>query len=95
MAIGHSEHGDSRHPALRVVRVTDGGTVAELWDGPGLGVEALGFAPVRGDQRLLVLHERRGRGELLVWDVATGEQPRTRPGRARGRRRGVLRGLVP
>ncbi|MDQ1287133.1 MAG: hypothetical protein QG622_698, partial [Actinomycetota bacterium] len=73
VAIGHSEHGDSRHPALRVVRVTDGGTVGELWDGPGRGVEPLGFSPVRGDQRLLVLHERRGRGELLVWDVATGE----------------------
>jgi dienelactone hydrolase len=74
VAIGHSEHGDSRHPALRVVRTGDGSTVAELWDGPELGVEAEAFAPIKGDTRLLVQHERRGRGELVIWDVATGEQ---------------------
>ncbi|GGM77478.1 peptide hydrolase [Longimycelium tulufanense] len=70
LAISHSEHGDSRHPALRVVRVADGGTVAEKWDGPGKGLDALEFSPVSGDSRLLVLHERRGREELLLWDVA-------------------------
>ena len=74
VAIVHSEHGDSRHPALRVVRTADGSSVADLWDGPGKGVEPAGFAPIAGDTRLLVLHERRGRGELLIWDVATGEQ---------------------
>jgi len=73
VAIGHSEHGDSRHPALRVVRVGDGSTVADLFDGPDRGVEAQAFAPILGDTRLLVQHERRGRGELLIWDVATGE----------------------
>ncbi|HYY12088.1 MAG TPA: S9 family peptidase, partial [Kineosporiaceae bacterium] len=74
VAISHSEHGDSRHPALRVVRALDGTTVGELWDGPGLGLEPYAFAPVAGDTRLLVGHERRGRPELLLWDVATGEQ---------------------
>lgn len=74
VAINHSEHGDSRHMALRVVRVADASTVAELWDGPGKGVYAAEFAPVAGDTRLLVHHERRGSGELLIWDVATGEQ---------------------
>ena len=70
LAISHSEHGDSRHPAVRVVRVTDGATVAEKWDGPGLGLDPLAFAPLPGDTRLLVAHERRGRDELLIWDVA-------------------------
>jgi dipeptidyl aminopeptidase/acylaminoacyl peptidase len=74
VAISHSEHGDSRHPALRVVRAMDGTTVGELWDGPGKGLDAYAFAPVAGDTRLLVGHERRGRPELLIWDVATGEQ---------------------
>jgi dienelactone hydrolase len=74
LAIVHSEHGDSRHPALRVVQVPDGAPVAELWDGPGLGLDPLGFAPIIGDPRLLVRHERRGRGELLIWDVVTGIQ---------------------
>ncbi|GAA4863273.1 prolyl oligopeptidase family serine peptidase [Saccharopolyspora cebuensis] len=68
LAISHSEHGDSRHPALRVLRL-DGSPVAEKWDGPGKGLDALEFAPVTGDPRLLVLHERRGREELLIWDV--------------------------
>jgi len=74
LAIAHSEHGDSRHAALRVVRVADGSTVADLWDGPGKGLDPLGFSPVLGDPRMLVLHERRGRGELLIWDVESGAQ---------------------
>ncbi|MCP2340444.1 S9 family peptidase [Actinomadura rupiterrae] len=74
VAIGHSEHGDSRHMAIRVVRTEDGSTVAELWDGPGKGVYAAGFAPVAGDPRLLVNHERRGREEILLWDPVGGEQ---------------------
>lgn len=45
VAIAHSEHGDSRHTALRVLRVADGSTVADLWDGPGKSLEPLGFAP--------------------------------------------------
>ncbi|HSF27314.1 MAG TPA: prolyl oligopeptidase family serine peptidase [Actinomycetes bacterium] len=74
VAIEHSEHGDSRHPALRVLRVADASAVAELWDGPGKGLEALEFAPVPGDPRLLVQHERHGRPELLIWDVLAGTQ---------------------
>ncbi len=68
LAISHSEHGDSRHPAVRVIRVADGSTVAEKHDGPGLGLGALAFAPLAGDGRLLMVHERHGREELLIWD---------------------------
>jgi len=71
LAISHSEHGDSRHPAVRVVRVSDGGLIAEKSDGPGRGLTPLAFAPVPGDTRLLLLHERRGREALLLWDVAS------------------------
>ncbi len=74
LAISHSEHGDSRHPAVRVVRTADGRAVAEKSDGPGRGLTPLAFAPFPGDQRLLLLHERRGREELLVWDVAAGTE---------------------
>nr|WP_040896135.1 prolyl oligopeptidase family serine peptidase [Streptomyces griseoaurantiacus] len=77
LAIEHTEHGDAMHSALRVLRL-DGGTVAELDDTEGgtveLGLEVLGFAPVEGDARLLIGHQRRGRWEPLVWDVATGEE---------------------
>ncbi|MEV7801582.1 prolyl oligopeptidase family serine peptidase [Microbispora sp. NPDC088329] len=73
IAVNHSEHGDVLHPAVRVVRA-NGSTVAELNDGQGRGVTGGRFAPVPGDRRLLVLHERRGRREPLVWDPVTGEQ---------------------
>lgn len=74
LAISHSEHGDSRHPALRVLSTDGFTTVADKWDGEGKGLGALEFSPVAGDQRLLVLHERRGREELLIWDVAAGTE---------------------
>ncbi|UYQ63496.1 prolyl oligopeptidase family serine peptidase [Streptomyces peucetius] len=77
LAIEHTEHGDAMHSALRVTRL-DGTTVAELDDTAGgtveLGLEVLGFAPVAGDTRLLVGHQRRGRWEPMIWDVASGEE---------------------
>ncbi|MEU7909687.1 S9 family peptidase [Microbispora bryophytorum] len=73
IAVHHSEHGDVLHPAIRVIRA-NGATVAELDDGPGRGLTGGRFAPVPGDRRLLLLHERRGRREPLVWDPVTGEQ---------------------
>ncbi|WP_326646511.1 prolyl oligopeptidase family serine peptidase [Streptosporangium sp. NBC_01755] len=73
IAISHSEHGDARHPALRVLR-RGGQVVGDLYDGPGKGVSGLRFAPLSGDRRLLTLHERRGRREPLVWDPETGDQ---------------------
>ncbi|MFJ6832397.1 prolyl oligopeptidase family serine peptidase [Streptomyces sp. NPDC091209] len=77
IAVEHTEHGDAMHSALRVLR-PDGSTVAELDDTEGgtveLGLEVLGFAPVDGDSRLLIGHQRRGRWEPLVWEVTTGEQ---------------------
>ncbi|WP_432497684.1 S9 family peptidase [Kineococcus auxinigenes] len=74
VAISQSEHGDSRHPDLRVLRLADGAVVRELSDGPGKGVSPIAFSPVPGDARLLVEHERAGRAELLVLDVTTGEE---------------------
>ena len=50
VAISHSEHGDSRHPAVRLLAL-DGTPVADLWDGEGRGLEVLGFCPVPGDPR--------------------------------------------
>ncbi|MBB3050114.1 acetyl esterase/lipase [Prauserella isguenensis] len=69
LAIAHSEHGDSRHPAVRVLATGGFEAVADKWDGEGKGLDALEFSPVEGDPRLLLLHERRGREELLIWDV--------------------------
>lgn len=77
LAVAHSEHGDNRHTALRVL-TTDGAKVAEKWDGKGKGLDAIGFSPVAGDSRLLVLHERHGREELLIWDVVADTETEIR-----------------
>lgn len=78
VVIEHTEHGDAMHSALRVVRVEDGSTVAELDDTAGgtreLGLDGLGFAPVPGDARLLVGHQRADRWLPMIWDTATGEE---------------------
>lgn len=78
IAIEHTEHGDAMHSAIRVVRAADGSTVAELDDTNGgteeLGLSVMGFAPVDGDARLLVGHQRRGRWEPMIWDPLTGAE---------------------
>jgi dipeptidyl aminopeptidase/acylaminoacyl peptidase len=78
VVIEHTEHGDAMHSALRVVRVADGSTVAELDDTAGgtreLGLDCLGFAPVAGDPRLLVGHQRADRWLPMIWDTATGKE---------------------
>ncbi|MFF8380962.1 prolyl oligopeptidase family serine peptidase [Streptomyces sp. NPDC015661] len=78
IAVEHTEHGDAMHSSLRVLRASDAGVVAELDDTKGgteeLGLTVLGFAPLAGDTRLLVGHQRRGRWEPLLWDVATGTE---------------------
>ncbi|MFH8851235.1 S9 family peptidase, partial [Streptomyces rimosus] len=77
IAVEHTEHGDAMHSAIRVVR-PDGSTVAELDDTKGgteeLGLSVMGFAPVDGDSRLLVGHQRRGRWEPMIWDPLSGEE---------------------
>lgn len=74
VVLQHSEHGDARHPALRVLRVADGTSVGELWDGPGKGLHPTGFSPVPGDSRMLVGHERDGVMAAMVWDPVAGTE---------------------
>jgi hypothetical protein len=62
----HSEHGDSRHPALRVTTL-EGDQVADLWDGPGRGLFFAGWSRVPGDRRVLLLHERRDLARPMLW----------------------------
>lgn len=71
IALGHSEHGDSRHPAVRILD-TQGNVLQELWDGPGYGLWATAWSPRAGDTRLLVQHQRHDLLAPLLWDVVTG-----------------------
>ena len=71
--IAHSEHGDSRKRALRVLDMA-GATVAEKWDGPGKGLGAWRWSPNAGDQRVIVNHERTGMARPMVWDVGRDQE---------------------
>ena len=71
VALGHSEHGDSRNRALRILDLTGRG-VADLWDGPDRGLEPGRWSPLPGDQRVIVHHERGGTRRPLIFDARTG-----------------------
>lgn len=71
-AFHHSEHGDSRHPAVRVCDLR-GEPVAELWDGPGSALSAGGWSPLPDDARLIVHHERYGTRRPLIWEPRRNE----------------------
>ena len=73
VVLSHSEHGDSRNRALRVLDL-EGRTIAEKWDGAGKGLQAGRWSPVRGDARLIVVHERTGIARPLIWDVANDRE---------------------
>jgi hypothetical protein len=72
LALEHAEHGDSMHPALKVIAPRTGDTVAEQVD-EGMALHASCWSPVPGDQRLVVTHERDDDERPAVWDLATGE----------------------
>jgi dipeptidyl aminopeptidase/acylaminoacyl peptidase len=74
LCVFHSEHGDNLHWALRVYDTESGGTVADLWDGPGKGLAPAAWSPVPGDARLAITHERTGVERPAIWNVATGER---------------------
>ena len=74
-ALSHSERGDSRNRAVRILDL-DGYEVAELWDGPGRGLEPGDWSPESGDQRLLIGHDREGKRRWLIYDVAARRETR-------------------
>src|SRR5215475_2104812 len=78
VAIEHSEGGDAWRMAVRVLRL-DGSVVADLQD-EGQGLAAVGFSPVVGDRRLLLLHQLRGHWAPLVFDPETGDRFETEVG---------------
>lgn len=77
VCINHSEQSDTLHKALRVLD-PDGGTVGELFDGPERDLVTTGFSRVKGDQRLLVIHQRADLRRLLIWDARDGSEQEVR-----------------
>lgn len=73
LCLGHAEHGDLIHPALRVVDPRTGETVGEQID-EGSSLSANCWSPVPGDQRLAFDQDRDGETRPGIWDLATGER---------------------
>jgi dipeptidyl aminopeptidase/acylaminoacyl peptidase len=74
LCLQRAAEGDNIHLAVTVLDRSRGEVVGEQWDGAGLGLHVAGWAPVEGDQRLALVHERSGRPRPAVWDVASGER---------------------
>jgi dienelactone hydrolase len=72
LCLGHSEHGDLMHPALRIVDPRTGGVLAEQLD-PGKSLSPAAWSPVPGDQRLAVTHERTGEEAPAIWNPVSGD----------------------
>ena len=72
-ALSHSEHGDSRNRAIRILDL-DGKTVADKWEGKGKGLQIFRWSPIAGDERLIVGHERTGSWRPLIWDVTADRE---------------------
>ena len=73
--LSHSEHGDARNRAIRILD-RRGTAIAERWDGPGRGLRATRWSPVAGDQRVLIGHEREGTWRPLIFDARAKTQQR-------------------
>lgn len=74
LAVSHTEHGDTLHPAVRVLDADTGEAVAEAFDGAGNTTVPAAWSPVPGDGRLAVLADASGRLRPEVWTPATGER---------------------
>jgi dipeptidyl aminopeptidase/acylaminoacyl peptidase len=73
LCVEHAEHGDSIHPALRVLDPRTAATVGEQTDA-GMSLQAKCWSPLPGDRRLALDHEREGDVRPAIWDLATGQR---------------------
>lgn len=74
VVIGDPEESGSLHPQIIVLRTSDGSEVSRIWDGTEGGLEVSGFAPVEGDNRLLMTHERGGFRRPFIWNIGDDER---------------------
>jgi hypothetical protein len=70
------QDGDDIHPGLQVLDVRTGSVLSKLADGPGLGLTAGPWSPLRGDARIAIADERDGFWRPSIWDPLTGSRTR-------------------
>ncbi len=71
LCLRDADRTDIAHPALRVVDLASGATIAEILD-PGRVAEPIAWSPAAGDDRLLVTRETGDRRCPWLWEPRTG-----------------------
>jgi dienelactone hydrolase len=66
----HAEHGDYRHPAVRVIS-PDGRVIADRWDGPAALLDVGPWAPVGSPATLVLFREGKGWRAPSIWTPET------------------------
>lgn len=74
LALSHTEHGDTLHPAVRILDAASGEVLAEAFDGAGNMTAPAAWSPIPGDGRLALLADASGRLHPQVWTPATGDR---------------------
>lgn len=69
-----AERSDLLRYSLVAIDTATGERLAELWDGPEASVEAVAFAPLPNDFRLLATTNLSGAKRPLVWNPRSGER---------------------
>lgn len=72
--LGSTERTGTPDLSLVALDTRTGAEIAELWDGPGSGMELGPFSPVPGDTRMLAATDRSGARRPFIWNPATGER---------------------
>jgi dipeptidyl aminopeptidase/acylaminoacyl peptidase len=72
--MGSTERTGTLRGSLVALDTASGQRIGMLWDGPESSLEAVGFAPVAPDLRLLARTNRTGVTRPLLWNLCTGER---------------------
>ena len=72
VAIRHAEASNIENPAVRVIDAITGKAVGEIAD-EGMAIDAAGWSPVPGDDRLIVLREVEGFTQPWMWSPRDGD----------------------
>jgi len=71
LAMRHAEEGDIARPAVRILDAYTGEAVGEVVD-EGLRTEPVGWSPVPGDQRLVLIRELDDVERPWLWNLTSG-----------------------
>ncbi len=85
LVVHSTERSEGSGTHLIAVHTDSGERIAELWDGPGSSIHAVGFSPLGDDNQVLATTSLSGHERPFVWNPATGERSERIAGSPEGR----------